>query len=108
MKERVSKQIAQLRVIFESAEAKEKERAWRCIRPGVVVCARGGAHHALSAPLPCAAIPGEWLKNQNHGELDDMKLVDGVTGDTLIYKRRGEPDKQLGLHQQKPVRAVNM
>ena len=51
-------------------------------------------------------LAGEWLGNQNHGELDDMKLVDGVTGETLIYRRRGEPDKQLGLHQQKPVRRM--
>lgn len=53
-------------------------------------------------------VSGEWLRNQNHGELDDMKLVDGVTGETLVYKRRGEPDKQLGLHQQKPVRRCKL
>ena len=31
----------------------------------------------------------QWLKNQSHGELDESRIVDGVTGDRLIYKRRG-------------------
>ena len=37
-----------------------------------------------------------WLKNQTSGELDDAKLVDGVTGERNIYKRRGEADTQFG------------
>lgn len=61
--------------------------------------------HCLYYILLCA---GEWLVNQNAGELDDMRLVDGVTGDTLVYKRRGEPDQQLGLHQQRPVSACTL
>ena len=31
-----------------------------------------------------------WLKNQGHGELDDSRLVDGLAGEKLIYKRRGK------------------
>eukprot|EP01047_Picozoa_sp_COSAG01_P017998 COSAG01_NODE_965_length_12401_cov_3.496098_11_plen_104_part_00 len=42
----VSKEISQLRIMFESMEAKEKER--------------------------------QWLKNQQSGDLDDNRLVDGV------------------------------
>ena len=30
-----------------------------------------------------------WVKRQSHGEIDDAKLIDGVTGDRYIYKRRG-------------------
>jgi von Willebrand factor A domain-containing protein 8 len=30
-----------------------------------------------------------WIKRQSHGELDDTKLVDSVTGDKYVYKRRG-------------------
>jgi von Willebrand factor A domain-containing protein 8 len=30
-----------------------------------------------------------WMKRQSHGELDDTKLVDSVTGDKYVYKRRG-------------------
>lgn len=33
-----------------------------------------------------------WLKNQTHGDLDDSKLVDGITGDQAVYRRRGAPD----------------
>ena len=28
-----------------------------------------------------------WIKNQNQGELDDQKLVDGFTGERNIFKR---------------------
>ena len=31
-----------------------------------------------------------WLRNQVVGELDDNKLVDGVTGERNVFKRRGE------------------
>jgi MoxR-like ATPase len=30
-----------------------------------------------------------WIRKQSHGEIDEMRLVDGVTGDKYIYKRRG-------------------
>ena len=33
-----------------------------------------------------------WLKRQTYGEIDDAKLVDGITGDKYIYKRRGSID----------------
>jgi hypothetical protein len=32
------------------------------------------------------------LRHQTHGDLDDSKLVDGLTGDRLVFKRRGVPD----------------
>jgi hypothetical protein len=31
-----------------------------------------------------------WLKHQSSGELDDSKLVDGMAGERLVFKRRGE------------------
>ncbi|KAL3911006.1 MAG: hypothetical protein SGILL_007455 [Bacillariaceae sp.] len=38
-----------------------------------------------------------WLKRQSYGEIDDTKLIDGVTGDRHIYKRRGSmEDAPLG------------
>lgn len=38
-----------------------------------------------------------WLKRQPYGEIDDTRLVDGVTGDRYIYKRRnGMEDAPLG------------
>ena len=33
-----------------------------------------------------------WIRRQTHGDLDDTRLVDGVTGDKFIYKRRGIVD----------------
>ncbi|GKY90990.1 von Willebrand factor A domain-containing protein 8 [Mayamaea pseudoterrestris] len=33
-----------------------------------------------------------WLKRQSHGEVDDGRLVEGVTGDSFIYKRRGSAE----------------
>ncbi|XP_014326008.2 von Willebrand factor A domain-containing protein 8 [Xiphophorus maculatus] len=46
----------------------------------------------------------QWLKNQAMGELDDAKIIDGLTGEKTIYKRRGELDPELGSPQQKPKR----
>jgi len=47
----------------------------------------------------------QWLKNQTHGELDDSRLVDGITGSKTIYTRRGEPDNHVfGASQKQPKR----
>uniref|UniRef100_A0A8C9Z2I1 von Willebrand factor A domain-containing protein 8 n=1 Tax=Sander lucioperca TaxID=283035 RepID=A0A8C9Z2I1_SANLU len=46
----------------------------------------------------------QWLKNQALGELDDAKIIDGLTGEKAIYKRRGELDPEPGSPQQKPKR----
>lgn len=46
----------------------------------------------------------EWVAHQATGELDDNRLVDGVTGDKLIYRRRMEPDVPIGHQQKKPKR----
>ncbi|KAJ1553797.1 hypothetical protein HK096_006390, partial [Nowakowskiella sp. JEL0078] len=42
-----------------------------------------------------------WLKNQSFGDVDDNRLIEGVTGERLIYKRRGENDDDPTF-QQKP------
>lgn len=46
----------------------------------------------------------QWLKNQSYGDLDDAKLIEGLTGDKSIYKRRGEKAPELGTPQEKPKR----
>eukprot|EP00931_Biecheleriopsis_adriatica_P049533 TRINITY_DN28660_c0_g1_i1.p1 TRINITY_DN28660_c0_g1~~TRINITY_DN28660_c0_g1_i1.p1 ORF type:complete len:1540 (+),score=355.44 TRINITY_DN28660_c0_g1_i1:29-4621(+) len=47
----------------------------------------------------------QWLKNQTHGELDDSRIVDGITGSKTIYVRRGEPEgASFGGTQQHPKR----
>lgn len=37
-----------------------------------------------------------WLKRRSDGDLDDDRLVDGVAGDRLVYKRRGDKDDGAG------------
>ncbi|CAK0844639.1 unnamed protein product [Prorocentrum cordatum] len=47
----------------------------------------------------------QWLRNQTHGELDDSRLVDGITGSANVYTRRGEPDTgAFGASQKSPKR----
>lgn len=70
----VKNEINQMRVILESAEAKENER--------------------------------EWLRGQLQGDLDDNRLVDSVTGEKRVYRKRGTPDRKHGLYQGKPKRIV--
>ncbi|KAG0177699.1 von Willebrand factor A domain-containing protein 8 [Apophysomyces sp. BC1021] len=43
-----------------------------------------------------------WLKNQSSGDLDDAKIIEGLTGEKAIYKKRGEDDPEIGLFQEKP------
>lgn len=46
-----------------------------------------------------------WLKRQSYGELDDSKIVDGITGDKYVYKRRGSVEEIL-LPKEKHIRFV--
>ncbi|KAK7090090.1 von Willebrand factor A domain-containing protein 8-like [Littorina saxatilis] len=46
----------------------------------------------------------QWLKNQAYGDLDDAKLIEGLTGEKAIYKRRGEREPELGSPQELPKR----
>ncbi|CAG8455940.1 70_t:CDS:10, partial [Scutellospora calospora] len=45
-----------------------------------------------------------WLKNQSSGDVDDTKLIEGLTGDVNIYRRRGENDPENGFYQALPKR----
>ena len=36
------------------------------------------------------------MKQKLHGEIDDSRLVDGVSGDSRIYKMRGKDEPILG------------
>ncbi|XP_064614845.1 von Willebrand factor A domain-containing protein 8-like [Liolophura sinensis] len=46
----------------------------------------------------------QWLKNQTYGDLDEAKLIEGITGERSIYRRRGEQDPEMGSPQEKPKR----
>ncbi|KAL5256307.1 hypothetical protein ACHWQZ_G011506 [Mnemiopsis leidyi] len=55
----------------------------------------------LAAGLEAKQGDRVWLKNQTDGELDDAKLVEGLTGERNVYKRRGLPEEK-GLNMTKP------
>ncbi|KAJ3266444.1 von Willebrand factor A domain-containing protein 8 [Borealophlyctis nickersoniae] len=44
-----------------------------------------------------------WMRNQTDGELDDGKIVEGLTGESSVYKRRGTDQPEMG-EQVKPKR----
>ena len=47
-----------------------------------------------------------WIRRQKHGELDDAALVDGVTGEKHIFKRRGLVEDYGPSQQPKRLRFV--
>ena len=60
---------------------------------------------ALIEGLQAKSKEREWLKNQTDGELDDDKLVEGLVGEKLIYRRRREPENDdQGFEQKNPKR----
>ncbi|XP_022208693.1 von Willebrand factor A domain-containing protein 8 [Drosophila obscura] len=46
----------------------------------------------------------QWQKYQTHGELDDTRLVEGITGEKNIYRRRAEANPWADHVQEKPNR----
>ncbi|XP_055954220.1 von Willebrand factor A domain-containing protein 8-like [Argiope bruennichi] len=44
----------------------------------------------------------QWMKHQTSGEFDDTKIIESITGEKAIYKKRGEQDPEIGSPQQKP------
>lgn len=43
-----------------------------------------------------------WMKHQTSGELDDTKLIESITGEKSVYKKRGEQDPEIGSPLEKP------
>jgi MoxR-like ATPase len=61
----------------------------------------------LRSILESAAAKGKertWLKLKTSGELDDNRLVDGITGEKAVYKARGKQKPMDGSPQEKPKR----
>ncbi|CAH1987082.1 unnamed protein product [Acanthoscelides obtectus] len=44
----------------------------------------------------------QWSRHQTSGELDDVKLIDGILGEKTIFRRRAEQEPELGTPQIKP------
>ncbi|KAI8912686.1 AAA domain-containing protein [Gorgonomyces haynaldii] len=45
-----------------------------------------------------------WLKNKTAGDIDDAKLIEGLTGEKTIYKVRGENEDDF--YQEKPKKMI--
>uniref|UniRef100_A0A2M3ZH50 von Willebrand factor A domain-containing protein 8 n=1 Tax=Anopheles braziliensis TaxID=58242 RepID=A0A2M3ZH50_9DIPT len=54
--------------------------------------------------LQARARERQWQKHRTAGELDDTKLVEGITGERAIYKQRAEQDPEPGQPQERPKR----
>ncbi|OXU18814.1 hypothetical protein TSAR_009759 [Trichomalopsis sarcophagae] len=46
----------------------------------------------------------QWCRHQTSGDLDDTKLIEGLTGEKTIYRRRAEKEPDIGAPQLKPKR----
>ncbi|CAG0920479.1 unnamed protein product [Notodromas monacha] len=44
----------------------------------------------------------QWVRLQTQGDLDDGRIVEGLTGEKTIYRRRAEKEPELGTPQVKP------
>lgn len=44
----------------------------------------------------------QWTRHQTTGELDDVKLIDGILGEKTIFRKRAEQEPELGQPQIKP------
>lgn len=43
-----------------------------------------------------------WTRHQTSGELDDVKLIDGLLGEKTVFRRRTEQEPEIGAPQIKP------
>ena len=79
------------------------------------------ALRSILQSLQAKSLDRTWLKNQTTGELDDNRwssrhdfnipnfllfnrLIDGLTGEKSIYKKRGDTEPEIGTPQEKPKR----
>nr|CAD7394578.1 unnamed protein product [Timema cristinae] len=62
------------------------------------------ALRVILGTLQAKAKERQWMKHQTSGELDDAKLIEGLTGERNIYRRRSDKEPELGAPQMKPKR----
>ena len=46
-----------------------------------------------------------WIRNRSDGELDDMRLVEGVAGERLVFKKRAKAETKSFLEDERRVRS---
>ena len=59
---------------------------------------------SLTGSLQAKSNERQWWRHQTSGELDDTKLIEGLTGEKNIYRRRAEKEPEIGAPQLKPKR----
>ncbi|KAF4047109.1 ATPase family associated domain-containing protein 5 [Phytophthora infestans] len=104
--------MAQEALAEKLREIDMSEREWETYQTYFKRVERESAQlRAVLANLEAVAQERNWLRHQSSGELDDGKLVDGVAGERLVFKRRGVRDSPFQApagHQQEqePKRMV--
>ncbi|XP_041978858.1 von Willebrand factor A domain-containing protein 8 [Aricia agestis] len=63
-----------------------------------------GALRGVLAELQAKKKERQWGRHQTSGELDDAKIVEGITGERAIYRRRVEEEPPPGSPPDKPKR----
>ncbi|RLN94302.1 hypothetical protein BBJ28_00003843 [Nothophytophthora sp. Chile5] len=108
---------AKARAMAEEALAEKlreidmSDREWETYQSYFTRVERESAQlRAVLGNLEAVAQERSWLRHQSSGELDDGKLVDGVAGERLVFKRRGVSDSPFqgpaGHQQQEPKRML--
>lgn len=78
------------------------ESAYSFLGSGSLICI------ALMVDLAAREEERVWVKRQTDGELDDSRLMEGLTGEATVYKRRGTEKPELGRPQIKCVKSNTM
>ncbi|CAH2048800.1 unnamed protein product, partial [Iphiclides podalirius] len=63
-----------------------------------------GALRGVLAELQAKKKERQWSRHQTSGELDDSKIIEGLTGERAIYRRRTEQEPPPGSPPDKPKR----
>lgn len=79
-------------------DAKLYEQFHRAVQPQI------GALRGVLAELQAKAKERQWSRHQTSGELDDGKIIEGLTGEKTIYRRRTEQPPPEGAPPDKPKR----
>lgn len=100
--------MAEEALAFKLEEINMSEREWETYQTYFARVEQESAQlRSILDNLESFSQERSWLKHQSSGELDDAKLVDGVTGERLVFKRRGVSDSPFQtMHQTKPKRML--
>jgi hypothetical protein len=83
----VRKQVQALRLVIGGLQAKAKDRQWLKNQT------TGERDRRRPRTVSLTLTPTRSFKL---GELDDTRLIEGITGEKSIYKKRGEQDPEPG------------